>query len=405
MNPGRIEMERAPGEARWRLPCRDLGKARRLGWAGVAGCGALFGMAYLWGGSLARNLVETAPADIREWTLGDVVSVLFLIPAVFLVLLGLRVLWTGWVVLGNRTRTEVRATREWVGIREYLGGWRRKRKIHVNQIVKLEVARGILDWDQETRSDPAPWVPEDLWSLGARLQNGKRVPVVLGYPRGVIQEISSGLALQLPLGGGVELMPEPPVPDKDWTSGSEKVEVRPPPANTRVEMMQAADGVGFSIPAMGLLKGSHGMFVFGVMFNLFPAAFLVALLVLEDSPVDELLLAAGFLSVFFIIGTAVMLAGIAMGTRKTLIATGGGRLRVESDSVFGHKEREWAAGEIAALEVENTGTRVNNKALSALYVRERNGKRTAWLKMLSREEQKWIVGHLHHALAPESDDI
>jgi len=401
MIPDRIEVERGPGEMRWKLPSRDLGRARHLGWGGVVGFLFLSFMAFSWGAGLVGDLLEDGFPNVETLGPGDLFHLLFLLPALVMVVMGLRILWTGLTVVGNRTRTEVRVDRSQLEVRDFLGGWRKKRKWDVNRVARLEIARGTGNPDvpaEERSRTTIPWLPEDFWSVSACLSDGTSVAVALGYPLRVIQDLAAQLSSQLPAVSGATVVEEKGEAMEPRTGESnDPAPVPDAPEGMRVEMLQVADGVGFSVPAQGIWKGNHGLFLFGIVFGLFPVVFFGVILKAEGGFSLELLFPAAILSVFLLIGGGMAFAGLVLGTRKTMIAFRGERLRVETESILGRKNREWRKGEIASLEVAPTGTRVNNRALTALYVEETGGRRTGWLKMLSREEQEWVAAHLRNA--------
>lgn len=407
MRVDRLEVERSPGLTVWRLPGRELGPLRIWGLAGLAASLGIFLFAWVWGGDLLLEIMEDGLPDLEEWNPGELFRWVFLLPFGFLVVLGLRVLWTGLAVCTNRTRTVVEADREEIRIREILGGWRKKRTVSCRRITAWEMSRGVVDptGEQEAGRQSQLSLPEDLWTLRARSQEGSSSALVVAYPRRILHEIATHLCAQFPGIPLTEGSGEETAPEAHSADVSREEVIPDPPAGSRVEMQQVPDGVGFSIPAQGVFKGSHGLFVFGLIFDLFPTFFLVILLTSEDMTGKDLLIFGAFLSVFFLTGTGLMLSGLAMGTRRAVIAARAGRLRVETTSVFGTRQREWAAGDLQKLEVAHTGTRVNNRPLSALYIEAKDGTKTSWLQMLSRTEQDWIAAHLRNALHPYAVEI
>ncbi len=399
----RIEREGVPGDLRFKLPCRDLGKLKNLGWIPLAGCIFLFLMAVGWGDDLARELWEDLPRNWREIEVADCLPALFLIPSLIMIFLGLKLLKTGAVILGNRTWTEVRVTHTHLRVKEHFGAWTKKRKFPVQSITGLSMAEGFGDKkdDTEVPDKFSAMIPEDLWSLLVFQGEENENLLCVGYPQRVINELSQHLAAQLPGVSNVEIYEEDEEEEAEEGRVGDPKPVKLPrePSGTKVIREVLPDGVAFQVPKMGLGKGSHGMFSFGCIFSCFPLVASGFMIFGNGVEKDlSLLFPILILSVFFLVGGGLMFAGLSTGTRKVIIAATRGGLRIESTSIFGEKDCEWRVGEIKPLKVSPTGTTVGNTALTALYVETQEGKTTAWLKMLGREEQEWIAAHLQKAL-------
>lgn len=396
-----LQQSGVPGDVRIRMPNRDPGKIRLLGCAPVLVALFLFAMAYAWGGSLMKNFLGELPADGRGIRLPELFTLLFLIPSVVMIVFGCRLFWTGWVILFNRTRTEIRITRRHLIIRERLGGFSKKTKTAVPQEGELHIVNEEGPGRSKTSSAPRMdgWFKEELLGLMYETSYGKSTPISLLYPREVLMDLGSRLTLLLPgVGWGKADVPadEPEAvrPKRQFARIPEE------PADTRVEMQILSGGVGFDVPKMGVMKGSHGLFPMGVAFLTFPLIFLVV--ILKEGDLFGMLFAGAVLSVFFLVGAVMTGFGLSSGTRRTLIGVRNGRLRIESTSLFGTKKQSWSATELKCLRVSPTGTTVNDLPLTALYVESADGNTSAWLKALSEEEQEWITAHLEAQLFPEA---
>ncbi|MDF3131141.1 hypothetical protein P0Y35_18165 [Kiritimatiellaeota bacterium B1221] len=396
----RIEREGIPGDLRFKLPCRDLGKLRNLGWIPMIGAVVLFVMAYHWGYDLALELWQDLPRNGSEIGVKDLLPALFLIPSLIMIFLGVKLLLTGWVLIGNRTWTEVGVTHTHLRVKDHLGPWKKKRKFPIQSITGLSMVEGFGD-PAESADVPdklSDMVPADLWSLLLYQGEGKERLLCLAYPQRVINELSQHLAAQLPGVSNVEIYVEE-VEAAESKGDSQAFKIPEVPAGSKIIRQDLSDGVAFQVPKMGLGKGSHGLFTLGCIFFSFPLFFLAVILMSEGKETGfTLLLPFLVLSVFFLAGGFMIYFGLSSGTRKVLLKANRRSLRIESTSIFGKKEREWRAGEIVSLKISETGTTVGDTALTGLYVESKEGKTSAWLKMLSRKEQEWIMAHLKQSL-------
>lgn len=142
-------------------------------------------MAFGWGGELFQGFIRDFPEDWRQLEITYLFPLLILIPSVIMIVFGLRLLWTGLVILGNRTWTEVRITRRKLIVVEHLGGWRQKRKMLIPQTGELVLVRGLRYKNE--KPNPATqsmrWLPREIWSLHLSTQNEEGFPLAIFYPQ------------------------------------------------------------------------------------------------------------------------------------------------------------------------------------------------------------------------------
>ncbi|WFB35445.1 hypothetical protein P3T73_14905 [Kiritimatiellota bacterium B12222] len=399
MNPQRIAWEGGPGDLHLKLPCRDLGSLKYLGGLLLLGSVILLLMAKAWGWEFAVNLWEDFPDEWQAVNGIVMMRVVFLIPAVMMVVLSARLLLTGCVLLFNLTRTSLRVTRTELQVIDYWGGWKKKRSFPVQSISRLSMARGFgakKEGAEATRRLSAA-LSADFWSLVLLDADNESVFLAVGYPQLVIQELSRQLTAQLPGVSTVDMY-EAPEQNEGRSAIHETVGITDAPADTKVVITHNGGAIQIDVPQLGLRKGGHGLFGFGCIFSLLPSLFLGVLLY-EGLGTDWTQWVPVFMVlIFLVVGVAMMAAGVAGGTREVQLTADAEGLRIVSRSLFGKKVCAWKVAEVKSLKVAKTGTTVGDVALRALYVESVEGKVSAWLKMLSRKEQEWIRALLQQAM-------
>lgn len=386
MLPREIKVENQPDQTRYELPGRQLGALR---WAGLVPMG--FAVLFVW--VPARHLIHFLQDALKGGGGFEWFFVAFL--AAF-VGAGLFPFALGLFVLLGRTRLTVRPDR--MIATELAGPFRWSRIIRFNQIERLEFGSGA-----QSAQGNAPKAFARISGIVAILKDGKKQPVVIGYPREWLEPLLEEVVSTMQLRGT-------PVPVKEATLDRQpdviKTETQlEKPASTNMELTDTGWGVELRAPSRGLWKESYGMLSFGLFWCLIVGAISTGLL-LGHNQDNSRLGAAAFLALFWLVGIAMVLAGIHLGTRRWTLKADRSELRVTLKSALRSREWHWRADEIAEVRVGDSGTRVNDRVIEQLQVHPRSGGgKTGLLSGRTHEELAWAATYLRRALATSTAEV
>ena len=306
----------------------------------------------------------------------------------------LGILALGAGLIAGRTHSCIGLMDDGIRYREVVGPlhWTWKRRAS-------EISNIKGQWSPEVSVNGRPgkkFFLKDLVFVGADCSGKKRgIPLVLGYPKALAEEVIR--AVEAHLNGSAERYGagwKPLV--TEWVEDGESTRRDVPrPDGTRVVLERQVGGVMFLVPPAGLLKGSQGLFVFAVIWNLFMAFFTMPMLK-GVSNVDLFLV--GFLALFWAIGIGILISAINMGCRKTAIKTEKGHLYLVQEGFGKPKTHSWAFEELDRICMGESGVEVNDRALMELQIFPRVGKKAGCLRELSRPEIEWIASELRRAV-------
>jgi hypothetical protein len=176
----------------------------------------------------------------------------------------------------------------------------------------------------------------------------------------------------------------------------------PPPVGTPIMLERFPDGLTIQVPPAGLFRGSHGLFLFGLIWLVvvtFICAVLFAALIdgnMQEKNVAFILPAV--MSIFWLAGLGLLLTGINMGRRKAAIAVTGGTLMVIQTGLFGSKKRDWEPGDVEGVRVGPSGMEVNDKPVLELQIYDGGAHKFGLLSGRTNEELYWIAAELRAVL-------
>ena len=232
--------------------------------------------------------------------------------------------------------------------------------------------------------------------------------IAWGYPNALVQALANEMSerTKLPVMANAE--------DEDDEEGDvvaaesaedRRVTEKPPKSDIVVQAL--ADGVGLSVPPAGLWRGTKGLFVFAIFWDLICTVILVAMILAAvkagpkgNAPPFPVFV---FIGVFIAIGVAIMFAAINMGTRRALMAVTKGVLTIRQIGIYKTREWRFAAGEVAAVRMGRSGMEVNNKPVMELQIVPRDGKKVGVLGQRSDDELLWLAAILRQALNVRSE--
>lgn len=280
--------------------------------------------------------------------------------------------WLRWAEYGGFVR--------WVGLRR------------LDSIAKFMRSDAVL-------TPPGAAAPSIWPSLIAVDRRNRPLPLAFGYPAPVLDELTAHLKAILPDAFPAESGAPAPAFTAETVQPPAPAPLRAePPPGTRIRMQTLPDGVAFVIPPVGLARGSHGLFPLGVFWTALTAVVGIGFLASGKAAESAGWLIGLFLMIFVAVGIGLLLGGIKMGRRQTMIAATGGDLAVRQSSPFGVKEIRLAAADVEDVRLGPSGMEVNNRPVMELQIRTRDGKTQGWLSECRREENEWIAARLRRAL-------
>ncbi|MEM6394371.1 MAG: hypothetical protein AAF797_16515 [Planctomycetota bacterium] len=393
------------GEALYRLPRRP--RARRIGLTVVllSLLGVVFTVAFSFF-TLYSLVNATTPGGTTGWALGLITVVTSAPVATTSAFVG----YAGLLALFGHTTIRV-GPRDLTAT-DRLGPFRHQRPIAVDQVRRFIV---LID-DPSTTGKPAPLRehfallhaeagdPRPAHSLSGRAVMGYglfgRGVVAWGYPRHVLRRLADELTRELnsvgsrgqPIGvveieGGRE-------PKRD-ERGEAYVPPRPHKATAIATPLNP--GVSIALPARGLFAASRGQLAFALVWLV--CTTLVGQAAIQSTPGAR----PGFLSYAFVvtawvIGIGVLLHAIHFGRRRGVIDAVAGRLVVTQRSIFGARQNEWLAEEIATIAI-NASEKQDQQHKGGLQVRLAWDKPVKLFPEREPDEARWLAALLRRELA------
>lgn len=392
----------------YELPPRNLGKAR---WGGLLF--VLFGVfsggfAYVW----LKGTLDFGSGDDLAF---NIVGIVFALAALPVIGVTLFMLLLGFGVLLNALRSEVLVTPTHLYAIERFGLFRWKRKRKIEGIDRLALGNAISSADLEDSDvfEGREHLPEALSQLSGIRALGQTIkPLVIaaGYPRHLLEPLATQLAqqvnAQLPMlrrdgiraaetHAAVEVVDDEVARDEREAQEDDPDALIQPP-DSDVVFRDHADSLSFLVPPAGIWKGSHGLFLIGLVWNVFVGVFVSAMIFSDDS--DAGLMPFALLGLFLLVGFAIMLSGYNIGKRQAAIAVQGDQVSIKRISPF--RTRDWnvSTNEIKAIRKGPSGMEVNDRPVMELQVHLAEGEKIGILSQRDDEEIDWIAAVLRHKL-------
>jgi hypothetical protein len=163
------------------------------------------------------------------------------------------------------------------------------------------------------------------------------------------------------------------------------------PVASDIQVERRAGGSTYRVPAAGMLKGSKGLFLFAVIWNVFISFFLIALAAacFKNAQMKNFLPIL-FMLPFIAVGVGTMLWSVNMGRRKTAIVTAGDELLVISEGIFGKNTRRFNADALSSVHMGPSGMSVNDVPVMELQFHAGGGK-FGVLSERSNDELEWLA--------------
>ncbi len=346
---------------------------------------AFMGLVFLLVAGLA--LASTLLADPSEQpsVVGRIGSALFTLPFFaggFGLLLGALTAWD--------SHGTIELTPEELRVMEHAGRLRWTRRRPSRRLSSLEVIE--LSRPHGTAGGPS-------WRIEARFESGSRFCFAAGYSRAKLEEVAAHLR-EAALDWGEEIderAPRPfvedaPTPEADALDGAL--------LGTEIRMNTTASGILVTVPPIGVWRGSHGLFLLGLLFLTF-VTLLTSFAVYAGSSENEwrdLLIGALVSSLFFAVGATMMAFGWNLGRRSARLTVDDQGLLVERQSPFGDSSQRFAREVIEDVRAGPSGMTVNDVAVLELQVYVGGEKVLGLLSQRSDDECRALAARLRDAL-------
>lgn len=394
------------GGVRYELPHRSSKALRTAGWVLVGIGGFVTAFMLFWMNWPFRDF-------LRENGVGRWFSLAFALTGLIGLLPGLGMLLGGMGVLAGLSHCAVEVAGTEIKLIERCG------------LLRWSWTRKIADMTQLYLScDPAPTDAMDGGtppsSRSSRIEGISTVGkdektsgliIAAAYPRTVLQALITELSDKTGL---------PIVRDEDFLDDEDEANLDPVeaaaihdrlssehPPKTDIVLQNLPDGVGLSVPPSGLWKGTKGIFLFVIAWDVICTGIILVMVfgIFRGGSNGDIPPVGVFvvMAIFLAIGIAMTLGAISMGTRRALVAATKGALTVRQISPFRTREWQFAAGEVAAIRMGASGTTVNDTPVMELQIVDRKGKKVGFLSQRTNEELMWLAAVLRLTLNIRSE--
>ncbi len=391
--PDEIEViEESPHSIRYLFPLRELGLGRWLAWGAIA-IGAAFGywmlqqpiMVVIRNGPGVANLLVLA---FWSWVACTILWFVLRYPLALLY-----------------ARREVELDGNWLRAGERFGLWRKAKSWNLKRLKSIQ----IVDlWPLPSRETVNGKSNLSLSALTGVLDDEKRFVIVAGYPRHLIEAFYEELTARYsaaneghsigsaPLRGLSEVLKEA----ADAAERPMRREVPRQPANSLVEQESSPNGVTLRVPALGIKRGSAGLYHFCIIWNVAIFLFMAMFAFAGGGQIVDIFKTIAAMSPFWLIGIGIFLASWNMGKRKVTIEIVGPTLMVLQTGLFGIKRHELPRSEIRTVMLGPSGMEVNDKLVLELQIQGSNKKLLGLMSGRDERELAWMATVLRHALHP-----
>ncbi len=173
----------------------------------------------------------------------------------------------------------------------------------------------------------------------------------------------------------------------------------PRPASAIATLEKSRDGITITVPPVGILKASKGLFGFAIVWNLIIAIIItVMIFVGAFKQWTDLLFIIPFLGIFLLIGIGMLLGAINAGRRRAILDVVGDTLLITRKNIFKTLQDEVHRDNIASIRRDESGTRVNDIPILNLQIHRKQGRKITMLSQLRNEELAWIASELRKAM-------
>jgi len=378
-----------PDGVRYTLPVRQLGPLRFFGLVST-----LVGIAFTAGSGYSIYSTLTGMVGAKgafDWF--NVIETIFELPFL-LVGFFLMSLWQfarrGHNVItlcdGVLTTTERAGPFHW--------SWRRR----------VEEITGLAAYKAPVKENNQPVTSGPLANIGfIKVNTGdqRRFILAVGYPYSLCVAVAKELGERLD--AKVELPEVPWEFEGDHSTAVLQGDPLSQPPASDIVVSAFEDGVTLKIPPAGLKKGSKGLFGFSLLWCgfmvIFTGAFVATGFAADKKDLGEnAWIFVAFITVFWLIGFAMMTGAVSMARRRAVLAVVDDSLMVLQVGLFVSKRREWTRAELESIRLGPSGMTVNDVPVMELQIHPRSAKKIGMLSNRDNDELRWIADVLSRSL-------
>lgn len=176
------------------------------------------------------------------------------------------------------------------------------------------------------------------------------------------------------------------------------------PASSTITFSTEGERHVFTVPPLGVIKGSKGLFFFGLLWCCFMVVFssctVLGRLGDDSEPLFPWIL---FNIGFWGIGIGLLLGAFNMGKRRAMISVDPHQLAIAQITLFGHRKWEWSREQIKAIRLGPSGMEVNNRPVNELQIHPVVGKKMGIFSERDDDELRWLATQLRKTLQVAAD--
>jgi hypothetical protein len=198
--------------------------------------------------------------------------------------------------------------------------------------------------------------------------------------------------------------------NQDWTTvpGDQRDEDAPgQPANSKVQVERRGSGICLAVPAPGFWRGSMGLSVFAFLGCGFMAAItgdVLFSIISGKQSAGGLGAFLPFLAGGWAIGVGLLIVSVRLGRRTVTFTAESERLSLVTIGLFGTRQREWPAGDLAAIRVGLSIIQMNHRHLRELQIYLRTGRKVSVLAGREGDELRWMAAELRGVLKVPAEE-
>ncbi len=408
--PPEIKVIPIPTGERYELPQRHVGCLRVAAWPIIifSVFNAVFGIYISLIGSGLFTTSENGSSSTGPLVVlfGIVWFLIMLLPVLL-----------GCFMIGGHNTIEVH--NEWLIAAHHSGPLRLWRKMLINNIRTFQIKTG-------NPGNKLSGIHPMIGTLKADLVGGQRRIIAWGYHRDTLQALAQHLTERFQLHVDITLLDprHASIPIEEQSSDPESLieglgklthkkikpldvpnipqgpDVNAPkPTYTDVRLELHKNGLTFTIPSVGIRKGSKGILAFSLSWNLFMALFTGLWFAGHRSTQGwNSYIVLMCLTTLWGLGIATLIAAINIGKRRAIIDVVGETLLISHQSIFKIKQQEVHRDNIESIRLEYCGKESDDVPILNLQINCKQGKMITMLNQLSNNELAWIASELRKAL-------
>ncbi|MCE9592080.1 MAG: hypothetical protein K8S99_16355 [Planctomycetes bacterium] len=405
--PPEIQVVELADGVRYVLPRRNLGPLRFISFVPM-----LFGLPFLAGGLFT---LSTGVGKVIHGGTGEIFEAIFLaLFATPFLLVGVFATGAGIIIAMGHTEVEISGGQ--LRVRERAGPvhWTALRRLEdLSRISVFNAFLGDLG-AANPRLRPAEAPPRVLANKAraiiAECKSKPLLKIAGGYPPEWLEPLADDLTQRIndlrltamPGSLPVELADVPQAVLDSPAVAPAETAAPPPrepiqqPTGSRCTFEPRPNGLTITVPALGMRGHLWGLLIMGLIFTAMPIGMFILITKKPGGP--PIWFIGPFFSLFLAVGIGLTLTALNLATRRAIIDAVAGTLLVTQAGLFGRKQREWPAADLAALYRGPSNMKVNNRPLLQLTVEPRDGNVIGLMAGSNEDDLAWIADVLRRTL-------